>query len=660
MRKKFRICLLASISIALAAMYVWTDAPSSQAGNPPDSPIVKNRSPLPSNAFYLLPLTSIKPKGWLRRQLEIQANGLSGHLDEFWPDLGPNSGWLGGSGESWERGPYFLDGLVPLAYLLDDSRLIAKANKWVGWTLDHQKPEGSIGPQKNKDWWPNMIMLKVLIQYQEATGDPRVIPVMERYFLHQLGLLSERPLKEWAIFRWGDELLSVLWLYNRNGDPRLLGLARALQKQGYDWKGHFANFQFRDKVQKPQANLKSHVVNNAMALKTSAVWWLVSGDRSDRDSSYHQLEEMDRYHLLPNGVHSGDEHYAGRNPSQGTELCAVVEGMFSLEHLMAIYGDPAFGDRLEKISYNALPGTFSGDMWAHQYDQQPNQVLCNIYARDWTTNGPESNLFGLEPNFGCCTSNMHQGWPKLVASLWMATPDDGLATVAYAPCEVKTVVKGGLRVTITEDTDYPFHDKIRLHVEPASQAQFPLQLRIPAWSQDAAVTVNGKPLEGVKAGTFYKIAREWRKGDLVELAFPMSTRISRWYQNSLAIERGPLVFCLKVGEDWRKIRDKATAADWEAHPTTAWNYGLIMNTANPERSVQVVERSLAKSPFTPDGAPVELKVKGRRLPQWKLDKGSAGPLPSSPVSSQEPVETVSLIPYGSAKLRITAFPQVRE
>ena len=280
MRKKFRICLLASISIALAAMYVWTEAPSSQAGNLPDSPIVKNRSPLPSNAFYLLPLTSIKPKGWLRGQLEIQAHGLSGHLDEFWPDLGPNSGWLGGSGESWERGPYFLDGLVPLAYLLDDSRLIAKANKWVGWTLDHQKPEGSIGPEKNKDWWPNMIMLKVLTQYQEATGDPRVIPVMERYFLHQLGLLSERPLKEWAIFRWGDELLSVLWLYNRNGDPRLLGLARALQKQGYDWKGHFANFQFRDKVQRPQANLKSHVVNNAMALKTSAVWWLVSGDRS--------------------------------------------------------------------------------------------------------------------------------------------------------------------------------------------------------------------------------------------------------------------------------------------------------------------------------------------------------------------------------------------
>ena len=125
---------------------------------------------------------------------------------------------------------------------------------------------------------------------------------------------------------------------------------------------------------------------------------------------------MDRYHLLPSGVHSGDEHMAGLNPSQGTELCAVVEGMFSVEHLIAILGEPALSDRLEKIAFNALPGAFDGDMWAHQYDQQPNQVLCSLRARHWTTNGPEANLFGLEPNFGCCTSNFHQGWPKLVSA----------------------------------------------------------------------------------------------------------------------------------------------------------------------------------------------------------------------------------------------------
>src|SRR5947208_9136502 len=187
---------------------------------------IANRAPLRQNAFNPLPVGAIQPRGWLRRQLRIQADGLTGHLDEFWPDVGSNSGWLGGTGESWERGPYFLDGLVPLAYLLDDARLTAKARKWIDWTLTHQSPEGWIGPAKNKDWWPNMVMLKTLTQYQEATGDARVIPLMQRYFHYQAANLADRPLFEWAKFRWADELVSVLWLYNRTGDESLLALAK--------------------------------------------------------------------------------------------------------------------------------------------------------------------------------------------------------------------------------------------------------------------------------------------------------------------------------------------------------------------------------------------------------------------------------------------------
>jgi len=95
----------------------------------PSLAAVKNRAPLARNAFYPLPLGCVRPDGWLRAQLELQAKGLGGHLDETWADVGPSSGWLGGTGESWERGPYFVDGLVPLAYLLDDARLKAKARK---------------------------------------------------------------------------------------------------------------------------------------------------------------------------------------------------------------------------------------------------------------------------------------------------------------------------------------------------------------------------------------------------------------------------------------------------------------------------------------------------------------------------------------------------
>ena len=224
----------------------------------------------------MLPLTSVKPRGWLLEQLRIQANGLTGHLDEFWPDVGPNSAWLGGSGEGWERGPYFVDGMLPLAYLLDDPRLKAKAQKWVDWTLTTQRPDGALGPAKNTDWWPIMIMLKVLTQYQEATGDPRVVPALERYFAYQAKQLDAVPLKEWAIFRWQDEALTVLWLYNRTGNKALLDLVRTLHDRGHDWEKQFADFRYTGKVPQREATLSTHGVNNAMALKTAAVWYLVT------------------------------------------------------------------------------------------------------------------------------------------------------------------------------------------------------------------------------------------------------------------------------------------------------------------------------------------------------------------------------------------------
>lgn len=659
-------------------------APIASAQNGSSQSAVKNRAPLASNAMYLLPLTAIKPKGWLRQQLQIQADGLTGHLDEFWPDVGPNSGWLGGTGEPWERGPYYLDGLLPLAYLLDDARLIAKAKKWVDWTLDHQQSNGAIGPMapanadeklqaRYDDWWPKFVMLKVLTQYHEATGDPRVIPVMTRYFKHHLEESAKRPLRDWGRQRWADELLSVLWLYNRTGDAKLFDLAKVLGQQGRDWNAHFSDFKFQQKIDATlfrqyqnqglsEFALGIHGVNNAMALKTSVVWSQVSKNDTDRKAIYQMLSTLDKYHGQPNGMFSADEHYAGRDPSQGIELCAVVEAMFSLEHAIAILGDPLLGDRLEKITYNAQPATISGDMWSHQYDQQPNQVLCSLEKRPWTSNGSESNLFGMDVNFGCCTANMHQGWPKFAANLWMATADDGLAAVAYAPSEVSATVNGNVSVSIVEETEYPFRDEISLTVNPERAVEFPLQLRIPEWATKATLKINGKNVVGVKAGSFHVIKRRWQKGDQVVLKLPMEVRTSRGFNDSVIVERGPLVFSLKIGEDWRKVQGKMRnpaippAVDWEVHPTTAWNYGLAINPNKP--AAQVIEKAIGRIPFSAEGAPVEIKVKGRKLPDWKLVNGVTGPLPASPAKSTAPEETLTLIPYGSAKLRITEFPLI--
>jgi uncharacterized protein len=640
---------------------VVTSAPAAGA-------VVRNRAPVRQNKFDLLPLGAIAPEGWLRQQLLVQAAGLTGHIDEIWPDLGPDSGWLGGTGEAWERGPYFLDGLIPLAYELKDPALMTKANRWVEWTLTHQQPSGQIGPTKNDDWWPRMVMLKVLTQYQEVTGDARVIPLMQRYFAFQAQEIDKRPLFEWSKYRWQDELVSVVWLYNRTGDPKLLDLARRIHSQGYDWRRQFEHFPFTAKQTRESLGLKtgganpdiamqSHGVNNAMALKASPVWGSISGQAADVEAVHEQIRILDRYHGLPNGMFSADEHFAGPDPSQGIELCAVVEAMFSYENIEAILGDADFGDRLERIAFNALPGTLTDDMWAHQYDQQPNQIKCTRTDRQWSTNGPESNLFGLEPNFGCCTANMHQGWPKLVETLWMATPDGGLATVVYAPNEVRTVVGKGIAVKLVEESDYPFEGHVRLTVEPQSTVRFPLRLRVPAWANGTTIQANGKNVVGrIEAGTFYTLDRDWHSGDHIDIDFPMQLRVTHWYHNSVVIERGPLVYALAPTPEWSKLRDRGPASDWEVRPTTPWNYALAIDEKHPERSIDVVQRSSKGAPFSMDGTRIALHLHGRRLPGWTMVEESAGPLPMSPVTSAEPEESLTLVPYGAAKLRITAFP----
>ncbi len=621
--------------------------------------------------FRPLPLGAIKPTGWLKDQLRIQADGLSGHLDEFWPDI-KDSGWIGGKAEGWERAPYWLDGVVPLAYLLDDLVLKAKVQRYMDYALTHQAEDGWLGPEKSatgkyqaRDPWPVFVMLKALTQYQEATSDPRVVPVVTKYLRCLQGQISQRPLFEWNRMRWQDGVLTVYWLYDKTGEPWLLDLANKMREQGYDWEAHFRDLPHKQKVQKWEH--ESHVVNNAMGIKTAAVCFRLSGSPADAEMGWKAIETLDKYHGQVSGIFSGDENFSGRMPSQGTETCAVVEYLFSLETLIEAIDDPVFGDRLEQIAFNALPAPFKPDMWARQYVQQANQPVARVSKeRIYTTNGEKANVFGLETNYGCCTANMHQGWPKFASHLWMQTADGGIAAVAYAPSRVSTDVKQ-VPVSIELVTEYPFSNQLKVIVQTPKPVSFPLYLRIPGWVESGALSVKGpgkgfkKDLHRAKGGTarFETIIREWQGTTEVLLTLNVSVRVEKRYNHAVALWRGPLVFSLKIGEDWRKIAGEEPHADWEVQPTTPWNYALAIDEKNLAKAVTVEMRPVSGNPFDPSQAPVVMKVKGRRLPQWDLEKNAAAAPPLSPVSSSEPLETLTLIPYGAAKLRITEFPMLK-
>jgi hypothetical protein len=600
-----------------------------------------------------LPLGAIRPTGWLRDQLLLQARGLTGQLEDIWADAGPDSGWLGGSGESWERGPYYLDGLVPLAHVLGDEALIARAKPWIEWMLASQDETGFFGPATNRDWWPRMVALKVLTQYADATGDERVPGFLSNYFRYQLAELSGSPLYAWGRSRGADNVLSVWWLFDRTGEEWLLELVDLLQSQTAPWEHYLTH----DLITGP-ARIFSHLThgpNVAMGLKTGAVASLRDGSLEHRIATEASFAALDRWHGQAHGWFSGDEWLGGRAATAGIETCQVVEMMFTLEHLARIYGGGIYGDRLESVAFNLMPASFDPRMLGHQYHQQANQVLVSVDRRPWTYSSDDANIFGLEPHFGCCTANFHQGWPKLVRSSWVQDPDDGLRVIAYAPVTVSTQIHG-VAVSLDVQTNYPFEETIGIQVAVDSPIEFPIRLRLPQWVGNAAeLQINGsaQSIDSVSDG-YVELSRVWSDGDVISLRFPMSLRVERREGQSAALRLGPLVLVYGIPENWIPVAGAPGLGEWEVHPRTSWNWGLDLESLD---SWQIVRKPIGDVPFAASDA-VVVHARAAHVPQWGLDGAQAAPLPNSPVLDRGPIHDIALVPYGTARLRVTEFPVI--
>lgn len=604
-------------------------------------------------ALQRLGLGAIRPSGWLRDQLELQARNITGRLEEVWADVGPDSAWLGGDGEDWERGPYYLDGLVPLAHVLGDETLQAKAAVWIDAILASQREDGWFGPASNDDWWPRIVATKVLTQHAEATADDRVVPFLTRYFRYQLDHLPDRPLRSWGWARGADNTLSVHWLHDRTGESWLLDLAELLDSQTLDWGKYLTENLIRGKA--TRFDHHTHGPNVAMGLKTDAVRFLTDGDPDRGDRTRRALAELERWHGQVHGWFSGDEWLGGREAVAGVETCQVVEMMFTIETLARVFGDARWGDDLESLAFNLLPASSDPEMRGHQYLQQANQVRVSVDRRPWSFSGDDANIFGLEPNFGCCTANLHQGWPKFVDSLWMHDGDDGLIAVAYAPAEIRSTL-GGTPVAVTVDTLYPFEETVRVTVSPDAPVESTVSLRVPSWAVAPRLRINGEPVETDAVDGYLRLARTWRTGDEIELTLPAVPRLVRREREAVGVRLGPLQLVYSPGENWREVPAAPGIGEWTVEARGSWNHALVLPT---DLSNWPVRRSApAEVPFAPGQPAVRVRVVSLRVPSWQPDGGNAGTLPDGRVSEPSGVMEIDLVPYGSARIRVAELPVV--
>ena len=642
--------------------------------------------------FTELPLTAISPQGWLRVYLEKQRDGLTGHLEAAgYPFNTP--GWAapvvrhGDYGSGWwpyEQTGYWYDGMIRCGYLLNDQFLIEKACRQIDYVLAHADPDGYLGPALMKDpvdnnRWAHTVFFRAWLAHYSATGDSRILPALTRHYTSGSA--------EHTFHRNTTNIEIMLAVYERTGDARLLRLAQAAY-QGYNL-GAPEDDTALETLLSDKLATEHGVTYNEMA-KLPMILYMYTGEETYYRAAIKAYQKLDRDHMLVDGVPSSSERLRGKDPLDSHETCDIADYTWSVGYLLMATGKAEYGDKIERACFNAAPGAVRDDFKGAQYLSCPNQVIADRYANHnlFYRGSPAWMSYRPNPATECCPGNLNRIMPNFAARMWLHDGHGNLAAALYGPSQVTARVGAtGQEVTIVEETQYPFGERIDFQVRTEKPVTFTLWLRIPGWCQGAELTVNGRPFgPPLAAGTFAPVTRNFAHNDRIVLTLPMELKLQYWPGGGVSLERGPLVYTLGIEEDWQidaeDRRSTPAFPAWNLYPASEWNYALALDEDNLDQ-VEVIRLAYTPEPWRLTDAPVVLRVPARKVNGWEIvDTDSVvseswhdgvfkegilkgrfrltPPLPDPkelPKMLGEDIEMIRLVPYGCAKLRVTIFPE---
>jgi hypothetical protein len=631
----------------------------------------------PADSYSFIPLKpgAVCPAGWLLDWSRAAADGITGHLDERSPVFAKcydgthfeaQGVQPGGCGWPLEQGAYWLDGLVRLAYILDDPVLIDKAKTRLDLVVDgvlgggesfiYWQPESVLQDTFNN--WAHSHIGRALVAYYQASEDPRVLKALVKVY-------RDYPLPPMATEVFDPvsgacNVDSMLDTYRLSGDRKILENALA-----------YANspaFKVQMRAWAAGSAPDGHGVILLENARVPAVLYKWTGRQELLDASLRVLSDKYRDNGLPSGVISAEEYLAGVGSTRNTETCNVAAGLWTHYWLLRVTGDSAQADRMERIFFNAGPVPVSRDFQLVAYYQTPNRTGERLPGEQPSLNGYGYSELADGPL--CCVGSSNRIIPTYVMHMWMSTSDHGLAATLYGPSRVTASVADDVPVGIESRTDYPFGQQISMRIETPRPVRFPLYLRVPGWCEDAEIRVNGLQVDAdADERGFVRIEREWNSGDRVELGFPMQPRVEigqetpypdtqihghHYFGRGLAkrkemgepfasVHFGPLLFALPINDK------NPNEPSEEAH----WNYALDVAPRSAPSKIETRRRAMpTRWQWQLADAPLQLRVPAVEF-AWQ--PSGLHPLPTAPVVEGK-ATTISLVPLGCTKFRISMFP----